>query len=89
MTEESKIQGYGIIPLRCECCYGSIEAGDGVVMLLHKVSGTHFVHSKCYDENDADYIAKRIEEMSNRTREDQKDFSNMESASADPNKNPA
>ena len=68
-VEESKIPGVGIVPLRCECCYGSIQPGDGVVALL-KDGAMRFLHNSCYDENDAETIVKKMDEMSVKTKND-------------------
>ena len=75
-TRKSKIDGVGIVPLRCEICFGSIEEGQGVIALLR--DGMHFAHNSCYENNDAEYILKRMDEIIKKTKNDQELFSLMD-----------
>lgn len=80
-TEKSKIDGVGIIPLRCEICFGSITQEEPLTALL-KDNSMHFVHTECYLENEPEYIIKKMNDMSNRTKNDQELFGLMEEESA-------
>ena len=81
-TKKSKIDGVGIIPLRCEICYGSIEDDQGMTPLL--IAGAmHFVHTNCFNVNEEEYIIRRIKEISEKTRNDSELFDLMEEGSAE------
>lgn len=75
--QESKIDGVGVIPLRCECCYGSIVPGDGVIALFYG-GAMRFLHSHCYDENSAERILERMNGISQKTKNDSEMASIME-----------
>ena len=76
-TQKSKIDGVGIVELRCEACYGSIMPEDGAMALI--VDGAiHFVHSVCYEEMDGNEIMKKIKNISDKTKNDGELFELME-----------
>ena len=79
--EKSKIEGVGIIPLRCEICFGNIVDGEPVVALM-KDNSMHFVHTTCYNDNDAEYILSRMNEISDKTKNDSELFNLMEGSNA-------
>lgn len=76
-TQPSKVNGIGIIPLRCEICFGNIEEGSGVIALL-KDNSMHFAHYSCYDSNEPEVIVSRMNEIVSRTKNDQELFNLME-----------
>lgn len=75
-SEKSKIDGVGIVPLRCEICFGNITPGEGTIALL-KDNALHFAHSSCYDDNESSYILEKMNEISNKTKNDQEMFDLM------------
>ena len=84
-TEPSKIEGVGIVPLRCEICYGSIESNHGVTA-LNINNAMHFVHTGCYEFNDAKEIMEKIAGIQQKTENDKELFGLMEEGNADSNK---
>ena len=78
-TEKSKIEGVGIIPLRCECCYGSIGQHEAVTA-LKKDNAMHFVHTKCYDKNTGEHMLEAMNGMSEKTKDDGKAAEAIEKA---------
>ena len=84
-TRPSKIDGIGIVDLRCEICHGNIMDNDGVTPLLSK-DGMHFVHTTCYKDNTSEYILARMHAMKAKTQNDAEMAKYMESSDEGTNK---